>query len=120
MVGSMVVMDEESVVSSGSFLLLILLIPESTALEFLLLTDKGSLLRLVEGTGGELGSSESLAILLNVFVLSLTLTTLSSSLGRASKLSKLTEPSTLFSIFSLFDTERFPIDFDKDVFLGKG
>ena len=107
-------------VSSGSFLLLILRIPESTALEFRLLTDKGSLLRLVAEAGAELGSSVSLAILLNVLVLSLTLTALSSSLlGSASKLSKLTEPSSL-SILSLLDTARFPIDFDKDVFLGKG
>ena len=70
--------------------------------------------------GALLGNSVSLAILLNVFVLSLTLTTFSSSLlGTASRLSRLTEPSN-FCGFSLLVEDKFPMDFDKELFLGSG
>ena len=116
-------MEEESAVSSWSDLLLILLPPIiSTAREFRLLTAGGSLARdpLPGRAAGTDGSSVSLAILLNVFVLSLTLTAFSSSLlGTASKLSKLTDPSILF-VFSLFSRDKLPMDFDNELFLGRG
>jgi len=65
-----------------------------------------------------MGISVSLAIRLNVFVLSLTLIDFSFSLlGRVSKLSKLREPSIPENLSSS-SRARFPNDLDKEMFLG--
>ena len=67
-----------------------------------------------------LGISVSLAIRLKVFVRSLTLMDFSFSLlGRASKLSKLKEPSS-FENLSSSSIVRLPKDLEREIFLGIG
>jgi len=115
MVGSMVVMEDESVVSSWSLRLLPRREPKSIAREFRRLTAEGSLVR--ELADDMLGISVSLAMRLKVFVRSLTLMDFSFSLlGRVSKLSKLTELSILEKLAS--SNVRFPNDFERVTFLG--
>lgn len=115
MVGSIVVIEAESVVSSWSLRLLPRRDPKSIAREFRRLTAEGSFVR--ELADDMVGISVSLAIRLKVFVRSLTLIDFSFSLlGRVSKLSKLTEPSILEKLSS--SIVRFPNDFDNDMFLG--
>lgn len=64
------------------------------------------------------GISVSLAMRLNVFVLSFTLIDFSFSLlGRASKLSRLIDPSIAENLSSS-SRARFPNDLDKEMFLG--
>ena len=112
----MVVIEELSVVSlSGSRRLLPRREPKSIAREFRRLTAEGSFER--ELAEDMLGISVSLAMRLNVFVRSLTLIDFSFSLfGRASKLSKLTDPSILENLSS--STDKLPKDLDKEIFLG--
>jgi len=100
---------------SGSRRLLPRREPKSIAREFRRLTAEGSFER--ELAEDMVGISVSLAMRLNVFVRSLTLTDFSFSLlGRASKLSKLTDPSIFENLSS--STLKLPKDFDREIFLG--
>ena len=100
---------------SGSLRLLPRRDPKSIAREFRRLTAEGSFER--ELAEDMLGISVSLAMRLNVLVLSLTLMDFSVSLlGRASKLSKLTDPSIFENLSS--STLKLPNDLDNEIFLG--
>jgi len=100
---------------SGSRRLLPRREPKSIAREFRRLTAEGSFER--ELAEDMVGISVSLAMRLNVFVRSLTLIDFSFSLlGRASKLSKLTDPSIFENLSS--STLKLPKDLDREIFLG--